>query len=119
VITTNDERDLPAAFLRRCIVHTIKEPEDKTEKLKRLKDIAKLHMTELIQEADKDGKLVEQIAAKCLELRAEARGKSRRGPSIAEFLDAVRFCLARGLNPETEIWKLVQDSVLLKDSNLP
>jgi len=114
VITTNEERDLPAAFLRRCVVHTIAEPDTPAEKNARLVNIALLHMKQLV-EARKDGaKMVEQIAAKCLELREDAKRRQRRGPSIAEFLDAVRFCLVRGVGPDHDEWKVVQQSVLLK-----
>ena len=110
VITTNEERDLPEAFLRRCVVYTIDSPSD----TKRLMDIAWLHMKSLIEQG-KDGKeMLEQIAETCLQLRKDAMNKQRRGPSIAEFLDAVRFCLVRGLTPESEEWKIVQQSVLLK-----
>lgn len=110
VITTNEERDLPEAFLRRCVVYTIDAP---TEPI-RLIDIAWLHMKSLIEQR-KDGKsMVKQVAEKCLQLRNDAKSKQRRGPSIAEFLDAVRFCLVRGLTPESEEWKIVQQSVLLK-----
>lgn len=114
VITTNEERDLPAAFLRRCVTHTIAEPDTLEEKSARLLNIALLHMQPLV-DARKDGrKMVGQITEKCLELRDDAKRKQRRGPSIAEFLDAVRFCLVRGIGPDHEEWKVVQQSVLLK-----
>ncbi len=114
LITTNEERDQPAAFLRRCVTYTIAEPDTQEEKSERLINIALLHMRPLI-DARKDGmKMVEQVAAKCLELRDDAKRKQRRGTSIAEFLDAVRFCLVRGVGPDDEEWKVVQQSVLLK-----
>ncbi len=115
VITTNEERDLPAAFLRRCVVHTITEPDTSEARSQRLMDIALLHMKPLIERRKEEGRaLVEQIALKCLELRDDAKSKQRRGPSIAEFLDAVRFCLVRGLDTEAEEWKIIQQSVFLK-----
>lgn len=114
IITTNQERDLPAAFLRRCIIHEISEPESQAEKSKRLVNIAVLHMKPLVNASKDARKLVEQIAAKCLELRDDAKRKQRRGPSIAEFLDAVRFCLIQGIGPDDDEWKVVQDSVLMK-----
>jgi MoxR-like ATPase len=114
VITTNEERDLPAAFLRRCVVHTISEPDTPEQRNKRLVEIALLHMKPLVDKQKQGQEMVEQIARKCLQLREGAKQKQRRGPSIAEFLDAVRFCLIRGLGPEDEEWKLVQQCVLLK-----
>ena len=115
VITTNEERDLPAAFLRRCVVHTIGEPDDAAEKVKRLEDIARLHMATLIAARKKKGAaMVKEVAAKCLQLRENAKKQQRRGPSVAEYLDAVRFCLVRGLVPTDQQWEIVQKSVLLK-----
>jgi MoxR-like ATPase len=114
VITTNEERDLPAAFLRRCVTHTINEPDTPEQKRERLVNIARLHMRPLIDGRKSGMKMVEQIAAKCLELRDDAKRKQRRGASVAEFLDAVRFCLVRGVGPDDEEWKVVQQSVLLK-----
>jgi MoxR-like ATPase len=115
VITTNEERDLPPAFLRRCVVFTIGEPEDPAERLKRLEQIAALHMAPLIAARENEGAaMVKEVAAKCLQLRESAKKQQRRGPSIAEFLDAVRFCLACGLAPTDQQWEIVQKSVLLK-----
>jgi MoxR-like ATPase len=114
VITTNEERDLPAAFLRRCVTHTIAESDNSAEKSERMVNIALLHMKPLVDNRVNGRKMVEQIAEKCLALRVDAKRKQRRGPSIAEFLDAVRFCLVRGVGPQDEEWKVVQQSVLLK-----
>ncbi len=114
VITTNEERDLPAAFLRRCVVYTIGEPEGQSDKLRRLEEIAGLHMKPLIASRERGADMVKAVAEKCLQLREGAKKQQRRGPSIAEYLDAVRFCLARGLSPEDPQWEVVQKSVLLK-----
>ena len=114
VITTNEERDLPAAFLRRCVVHTIGEPDNMAEKAQRLEEIATLHMAPLIRRRKDGAAMVNEVALECLQLREHAQKQQRRGPSIAEFLDAVRFCLVRGLSPTDGQWKIVQHSVLLK-----
>lgn len=114
VITTNEERDLPVAFLRRCVVHTIAEPEEPGKRTPRLVDIARLHMGPLIAKRARGSDMVEQIAVKCVQLRDDAKRKQRRGPSVAEFLDAVRFCLVRNVGIEAEEWKMVQESVLQK-----
>ena len=114
VITTNEERDLPAAFVRRCVVHTITEPDTPEQRSERLVNVALLHMKLLIMAHDTGLAMVKQIADKCIQLREDAKKKQRRGPSIAEFLDAVRFCVPRGISPDDEEWKAVQQSVLLK-----
>lgn len=114
VITTNEERDLPAAFLRRCVTHSITEPDTPEKRMEHLVSIALLHMTPLVAERKKGLEMIDQIAGKCLQLRLDAKAKQRRGPSIAEFLDAVRFCLITGVAPGDEEWKVIEDSVLMK-----
>ncbi|WP_395739927.1 AAA family ATPase [Prosthecobacter sp.] len=120
VITTNEERDLPAAFLRRCVVHTLGEPGDPEKKLQRLQTIAALHMQPLIDERnltrDAAGEgngdaMVKAVARKCLDLRTDPK---KQRPSVAEFLDALRFCLTRGFTPTHDKWDVVEKSVLLK-----
>jgi MoxR-like ATPase len=79
VVTTNDERDLPAAFLRRCIVHELTRPEPPT-----LKKIARSHFgTEL--EDPGVARMIERVES----LAAEAEAANLRQPGIAEFLDAL------------------------------
>jgi len=80
VVTTNDERDLPAAFLRRCVVHELVRPGPET-----LKKIAHSHFeTELEDPGVAD--MIERMDA----LAREAATLNLREPGIAEFLDALR-----------------------------
>jgi MoxR-like ATPase len=86
VITSNGERDLPPAFLRRCVSHQLQPPEPA-----RLVQIARahaaiegrtLHGTEL--------QSVTQLATKAVEIRDDLARAGRKGAGTAEFLDAVR-----------------------------
>ena len=75
-ITTNEERDLPAAFLRRCIVLNLEAPG-----VDRLIQIGKVHFPRAPEALLK--KLAERVAA----------GEGEE-PSTAEYLDAVRAVTA-------------------------
>jgi MoxR-like ATPase len=126
IMTTNQERDLPEAFLRRCIVHTIEEPEEEKDQIRRLEKIASLHMGKKLTPNEK--KLIRRIAEKCFQLRQEAKKGMGRGPSTAEFLDALRVCLELKIIPSESagldisinkhqsesLWDLVEKNVLKK-----
>lgn len=120
VITTNNERDLPAAFLRRCVVYRFEEPTDRATQIERWVQIAQLHAKDEIGQRAGNPALVRSVAVKCCELREQTRKSQRRGPSTAEFLDAVRVCLRLDVNPnspDTQWWSQVERSVLLKDES--
>lgn len=93
IITTNDERDLPRAFLRRCVCLTLPAPDDD-----RLLRIASGHFP------DGDRALHEEVAKKYFEVREEESKEGRRVPSTAEYLDAVSACRELKLALGTEAW---------------
>lgn len=106
IITTNQERDLPAAFLRRCIVHAIEEPEEKEDQIRRLEEIADLHLGIKLRSLSDSKDLTRRVAEKCYHLRQEAKKGTGRGPSTAEFLDALRVCLELKIAPSESISSL-------------
>jgi MoxR-like ATPase len=114
VITTNEERELPPAFLRRCIVHTLLAPERET-----LLTIARRHLAlGGPQPADQNEELLGQLADKFFALRKEAQQSGERPPSTAEYLDAVRVCLRLEVGVGDPTWKLVEPLVLVKNRRL-
>src|SRR6266487_25890 len=81
-ITSNDEKDLPDAFLRRCLFHFVKFPDDK-----RLREIVQAHFPETSQE------LVTKAVTRFKELREEmgrARGETGKKVSTSELIDWFR-----------------------------
>jgi MoxR-like ATPase len=86
VITTNDERALPPAFVRRCIVYEIQAPSRD-----RLTAIARRHVPEL------DAALLDQVYELYGALVTDARAQKLREPSTAELLDALRACRQLGI----------------------
>jgi MoxR-like ATPase len=117
VITTNQERDLPPAFLRRCIAHTLEEPKDQRQRIERLVKIAYLHMKHLIESRPGGNKLVRSVAEKCCQLQREAQSHYRRGPSVAEFLDAVKVCFKLRIDAGSPFWQHVERNVLIKEGD--
>ncbi len=94
IITSNNEKDLPDAFLRRCVFHFIEFPDQDL-----MKRIVHVHHPDLPQ------KLVDQAMAIFYELRALTRLRKR--PSTSELVDWLAALKATGI------------SSLTLDENLP
>lgn len=86
VITTNDERELPPAFLRRCLVLTLKLPEGPALKDYLVKR-GRLHGGEW---AADNGELLGQAADLLMEDRLAAQSAGVYAPGPAEYLDLLR-----------------------------
>jgi MoxR-like ATPase len=117
IITTNDERELPAAFYRRCVVHVL--PEHGKD---RLVEIAGEHYDEQ-QTRSKDKArakaLYTDIAIELQKYRDEAKKLHTRRPSTAEYLDAVRACLLLGIDTKQAEWNDVARLTLTKPAPDP
>jgi len=87
IITSNNEKELPDAFLRRCFFHYIKFPEAET-----LKAIVRVHFP-AIKEA-----LLTAALTQFYEIR-ETPGLKKK-PSTSEVLDWLKLLLAEDLAPE-------------------
>jgi MoxR-like ATPase len=110
IITTNEERALPQAFLRRCVVHVLEHPK-KSE----LIDIAISHfLPSNTKPGKKDRELFEKIANKIVDLRKEINDPGVKKPSTAEYLDAVRACKELKIEIESEAWNILENVVMSK-----
>ena len=92
VITTNEERALPDAFIRRCLVLHLKLPKQRDALINKLVERGKTHFTDT-----KTGKLLttEKVLEKSAQLLADDRAAAelrhwRPLPGQAEYLDLVR-----------------------------
>ncbi len=83
VITTNEERSLPAAFLRRCAIHELALPKGVTELRAWLVRLGEAHF-------DKLGAIHEDAANLVIEDRKTCRGMNLDPPGSAEYLDLLR-----------------------------
>ncbi|MEQ1613228.1 MAG: MoxR family ATPase [Hyphomicrobiaceae bacterium] len=88
LITSNNEKELPDAFLRRCFFHYIKFPDAET-----MKAIIEVHFPGL------KGRLVKEALAVFYELRAVPGLKKK--PSTSELLDWIKLLLNEDISPET------------------
>lgn len=104
LITTNGERELPPAFLRRCVSLVLQEPDEA-----KLCEIAACHYPRIKK------KRVRGIAAKIVALRAQAIEQGRRPPGTSEFLDAVEACERLKIGVGHAIWTHVEQAVLVKN----
>ena len=87
IITSNNEKELPDAFLRRCFFHYIRFPDTQT-----LKAIVEVHYPGI------KPRLLDEAMGQFFELR-EAPGLKKK-PSTSELLDWLKLILAEDLSPE-------------------
>ena len=87
IITSNNEKELPDAFLRRCFFHYIRFPDPET-----LAAIVRVHFPDI------KGQLLSAALTQFYEIR-EVPGLKKK-PSTSEVLDWLRLLLAEDLAPE-------------------
>jgi MoxR-like ATPase len=87
IITSNNEKELPDAFLRRCFFHYIKFPDKET-----MQQIVDVHFPGLKKE------LLAQALQTFYEVREVAGLKKK--PSTSELLDWLKLLLAEDISPE-------------------
>ena len=101
IITSNAEKELPDAFLRRCIFHYIEFP-DREQML----EIIKVHFDKL------DEQLVNQALMAFYVLR-DMKGIDKK-PSTSELIDWIRALSESGIDPKLIETKIPYAGVLLK-----
>ncbi len=88
IITSNNEKELPDAFLRRCFFHYIKFPDKET--MQRIVDV---HFPDLKKA------LLREALEVFFEIR-EVPGLKKK-PSTSELLDWLKLLMAEDISPET------------------
>ena len=88
IITSNNEKELPDAFLRRCFFHFIRFPDAET-----MRAIVDVHFPDIKQ------RLVREALAVFYELREQPGLK--KPPSTSEALDWIRLLVADDVDPDT------------------
>ena len=101
IITSNAEKELPDAFLRRCVFHYIDFPTPE-----QMEAILRVHFGDL------DGRLIRQALAAFYWLR-ELRGIEKK-PSTSELVDWLRALIAGGVDPSRLEKEIPFAGVLLK-----
>ena len=101
IITSNNEKELPDAFLRRCVFHFIDFPEPSL-----MKKIVRVH------HPDVDDAVVDQAIAAFYDLRGVPRVRKR--PSTSELVDWITVITHAGVATERIRTELPFAGVLLK-----
>jgi len=87
IITSNNEKELPDAFLRRCFFHYIRFPDPET-----MEQIVEVHFPDIKK----------RLLAEALEVFYSLRDVNglKKKPSTSELLDWIRLLLAEDIPPE-------------------
>ncbi len=101
IITSNNEKELPDAFLRRCVFHWIAFPTAEM-----MQDIVRVH------HPDVDEALLKQALARFYLIRDEPAVRKR--PSTSELIDWLSALMRAGMTPEQIEETLPFLGVLLK-----
>ncbi len=88
IITSNNEKDLPDAFLRRCFFHYIQFPDDAT-----MQKIVNVHFPDI------KPRLLKNALKRFYDVRAMPGLKKK--PSTSELLDWLKLLLVEDIDPET------------------
>ena len=117
IITTNEERELPAAFVRRCWVLKLALPNKKSAFIDQLKARGQAHFAKQIQ----DPTLYTKAAERLWDSRETARQQAIPLPGQAEYLDLLRAIstLATDAAGQRTLYKQVADYVMDKASYDP
>jgi|1186.fasta_scaffold161336_2 MoxR-like ATPase len=117
VITSNGERSMPPAFLRRCVALEL-DDEDEAFFLA----VARSHFGD----RPDDDTLYADVATRTRELARTADTEGRRRPSMAEYLDTLRACIDYNQDPgrpatptdlgraPTPLWAAIEEAALRK-----
>ena len=101
VVTSNNEKELPDAFLRRCVFHYIEFPDEAL-----MRDIVQVHHPDL------EDDLLRQALVAFYWLRDQPEVRKR--PSTSELIDWIAALRRAGIGAETMEEKLPFLGVLLK-----
>ena len=101
IITSNAEKELPDAFLRRCVFHYIEFPDQTL-----MAEIVKTHFPQL------DEHLLSQVLTAFYKIRNLPMIKKK--PSTSEIIDWIQALVHGGYNPDRIIKEVPYVGVLLK-----
>ncbi len=101
IITSNAEKELPDAFLRRCVFHYIDFPDRDL-----MAEIVRVHIPDL------DEHLLDQVLTAFYKIRSLPQIKKK--PSTSEIIDWLQALMHAGINPDRVMKEIPYLGVLLK-----
>jgi MoxR-like ATPase len=87
IITSNNERELPDAFLRRCVFHFIEFPDKEL-----------MHRIVAVHHPQLEARLLDQVLIKFYWLREQSQ--LRKKPSTSELIDWISVLLRSGMSAD-------------------
>lgn len=101
IITSNAEKELPDAFLRRCVFHYIDFPDKEL-----MAEIVRVHFPDL------DRRLLDQVLEAFYRIRQLPQVKKK--PSTSEIIDWIQALVHGGVDPSRVVKEVPYLGVLLK-----
>jgi len=101
IITSNAEKELPDAFLRRCVFHYIEFPDKE-----QMAEIVRTHHKNL------DDRLLDQVLEAFYRIRKLPQIKKK--PSTSEIIDWIQALVHGGVNPNRIVKEVPYLGILLK-----
>ena len=101
IITSNAEKELPDAFLRRCVFHYIDFPDETL-----MREIVSVHFPKL------DEQLLDQVLRAFYQIRNLPQIKKK--PSTSEIIDWIQALIHGGFDPKAIVDEVPHIGVLLK-----
>ena len=101
IVTSNAEKELPDAFLRRCVFHYIEFPDKEL-----MAQIVRVHFPDL------DDKLLTQVLEAFYKIRQLPQIKKK--PSTSEIIDWIQALVHGGVDPKRVVKEVPYLGVLLK-----
>ena len=101
IITSNAEKELPDAFLRRCVFHYIEFPDREL-----MEQIVRVHFDRL------DEHLLDQVLTAFYKIRQLPQIKKK--PSTSEIIDWLQALIHGGVDPDRVLQEIPYAGVLLK-----
>ena len=114
IITTNEERQLPPAFLRRCLVLNLNLPKDEIKLTKLLLKRGEAHFGDLV-----DSTVMLKAAEQLIKDRTLADDYGYKPPGQAEYLDILRVLQQFDKSDQAKMLNEIQDFALRKHPDLP
>lgn len=113
IITTNKERELPAAFVRRCLVLNLELPTDDDELRQWLVGRGRIHFA---NEDQYQSTILEQAAQMVLDDRKAAKDLGMTPPGQAEYIDLLRavFAMEPDISKQEDLIKEIGKFALKK-----
>lgn len=119
LITSNGERRLPSAFLRRCVQLELRLGRSDDATAADPEVVAFFEAVASARFGAGDAALYKDVAEKVEVARRAAIARNRREPSTAEFLDTVEACRRFKVSPASPEWRTIVETALWKDPDVP